>query len=350
MSRITILFLSIFFVGNIIAQDKNFSQFYASPLTLNPALTGAFDGKYRIGINYRDQWRNVLDTPFKTFSTNLEVKFGLDQLLKLRYKDKVAVGLLFFSDKVGGVDFNTSQIALSLAYHKALDLKSKQYLSLGIQSGLNQRNVNYEDFTFDDQFNGIDGYTFPTGEELPSNNFSFTDLSIGLNYTISPNKRFSLFAGGALHHVFEPEQSFYNIDGNSNSLSSKLFRKISTQVSTRINLSNELAITPRILFALQGPHSEINVGTNVRISISEYSGSALYFGAWSRLAAFDQSGYNMDAIVGLVGFEYNGLVLGFSYDANIADLTRYQQGQGAFEISIAYLGEYESETILCPKF
>ena len=29
-------------------QDRLFSQFYASPLTLNPALTGAFEGRYRV--------------------------------------------------------------------------------------------------------------------------------------------------------------------------------------------------------------------------------------------------------------------------------------------------------------
>jgi len=38
------------------AQDPNFSQFFVSPLTLNPALTGKFDGNFRIAGNYRDQW------------------------------------------------------------------------------------------------------------------------------------------------------------------------------------------------------------------------------------------------------------------------------------------------------
>ena len=41
------------------AQDPNFSQFFASPLTLNPALTGKFDGVYRIAGNYRNQWPTI---------------------------------------------------------------------------------------------------------------------------------------------------------------------------------------------------------------------------------------------------------------------------------------------------
>ena len=34
------------------AQDPNFSQFFASPLTLNPAMTGLFDGTFRVAGNY----------------------------------------------------------------------------------------------------------------------------------------------------------------------------------------------------------------------------------------------------------------------------------------------------------
>ena len=37
-------------------QDPHFSQFFSSPLTLNPALTGKFDGVFRAAGNYRDQW------------------------------------------------------------------------------------------------------------------------------------------------------------------------------------------------------------------------------------------------------------------------------------------------------
>ncbi|MES1226414.1 MAG: type IX secretion system membrane protein PorP/SprF, partial [Bacteroidota bacterium] len=42
-----------------LAQDPNFSQFFASPLTLNPALTGKFDGVYRVAGNYRNQWPTI---------------------------------------------------------------------------------------------------------------------------------------------------------------------------------------------------------------------------------------------------------------------------------------------------
>ena len=41
------------------AQDPHFSQFFSSPLTLNPAFTGKFFGTYRIAGNYRNQWPSI---------------------------------------------------------------------------------------------------------------------------------------------------------------------------------------------------------------------------------------------------------------------------------------------------
>jgi hypothetical protein len=62
-----------------------------------------------------------------------------------------------------------------------------------------------------------------------------------------------------------------------------------------------------------------------------------------------EQGFNLDAAVVLVGFELNNVLFGMSYDLNLQALNARQR-QGAFEISIAYLGSFESEGIACPKF
>jgi hypothetical protein len=38
------------------AQDPHFSQFFVSPLALNPAFAGKFDGSYRFSGNFKKQW------------------------------------------------------------------------------------------------------------------------------------------------------------------------------------------------------------------------------------------------------------------------------------------------------
>src|SRR4030095_6911454 len=38
------------------AQDPSFSQFFSSPLNINPALTANINADWRLISNYRDQW------------------------------------------------------------------------------------------------------------------------------------------------------------------------------------------------------------------------------------------------------------------------------------------------------
>ena len=65
--------------ADISAQDIHFSMFYASPITLNPALTGVFDGTYRVAAIYRNQWQSV-STPYNTFAASFDIKLLQDKL------------------------------------------------------------------------------------------------------------------------------------------------------------------------------------------------------------------------------------------------------------------------------
>jgi hypothetical protein len=47
------------------AQDPHFSQYYVYPSWMNPALTGVFDGDYRVSAIHRRQWGNV-SSPYTT--------------------------------------------------------------------------------------------------------------------------------------------------------------------------------------------------------------------------------------------------------------------------------------------
>src|SRR6188508_757804 len=52
--------------------DPHFTQYYVYPAWLNPALTGAFDGQYRVSGIYRNQWGNI-SNPFSTFGFSGEI-------------------------------------------------------------------------------------------------------------------------------------------------------------------------------------------------------------------------------------------------------------------------------------
>jgi type IX secretion system PorP/SprF family membrane protein len=326
------------------AQDKHFTQFYAAPLSLNPALTGAMQGGYRVGSIYRDQWRKVLDNPIKTFSIFADLRF--ESRRKKNSDDALGLGIMFFNDKVSVVDFSTTQIAVSLAYHKALDANSRQFLSFGVQGGLTQRNVNYGSLKFHDQFNGNGSYSGQTDEELPGNNFAYSDFNAGLNYTAAIGRTGRFFAGTALHHFLQPQISFYDNEKKGD----KLLTKVSAQMSANLPLTNDnrVQIHPRLLMALQGPHMEVNAGTNFRFAMGQYGSSAMHFGTWLRPVR-NSDGFGLDAVVALVGLELNNMLFGLSYDLNLKALQANQR-QGSFEVSVTYLGNYNNEEIICPKF
>ncbi len=344
-------FATLFFCSDLTAQDKHFTQYFAVPTLTNPALAGAFRGRYRMGIVRRDQWRQTLETPYVTFAGGVDVRFDTNH--KRGVSDAVGVGLSFFNDKVDDSGFRTTQMALSGAFHKALDDSGVHYLTLGGQMAVNQRSVNYENLTFEDQYNGIGGYTLPTGETLPENNFAFFDIALGLNYTFSPSHRTTFYLGGAVHHLLEPNVSFLAANPDVNIAipdDNRLFRKYTGLIAARFPAGSKLFIIPRALVQIQGPHIEINAGSNVRIAMGDYTPFALHIGGWARPVRNADNTFGLDAVVAMVGIEFDNLLFGFSYDLNLDDLALPGPRRSSFELSVAYLGNFENEEILCPKF
>jgi hypothetical protein len=92
----------------------------------------------------------------------------------------------------------------------------------------------------------------------------------------------------------------------------------------------------------------VNTGTNFRFAMGQYGSTALQFGAWARPVR-NSDGFGLDAVVALVGIELDNMLFGLSYDLNLKALQANQR-QGAFELSVTYLGNYNNEDILCPKF
>ncbi len=347
---ISLLFI-IFLYSSGWAQDQHFSQFFAAPLNLNPALAGSYDGSFRVGAIYRDQWRAALGNAISTYAAGGDIRYKIPFTDK-KNPDFASVGFLFYGDRAQLYDLNTNQISLFLAYHKALDYNTKQFLGLGFQLGIAQKNINYEDLVFGDQFNNIDAFDLESSELLPINNFAYGDYAWGLHYTISPTKTTNVNAGYSMAHFHTPNISFYR---NENELTpdlvrqNNLFIKHSAYFNTSFNITYQLQLTPRFLFISQGPHQELNAGASLRIGRDQFVAQGFHLGAFLR-PVHDFDGYDLDALVLLAGFEYSNMLIGFSYDLNLRDIVQDQKGIGVFEFSISYIGEYENDFTFCPKF
>src|SRR5688572_5091034 len=76
------------------AQDIHFSQYYFSPLTMNPAYTGKYKGDFRLFGNYRKQWRLINDA-YNTFSAGGDMNMYPSNV-------NLSAGLVFVHDQSGG--------------------------------------------------------------------------------------------------------------------------------------------------------------------------------------------------------------------------------------------------------
>lgn len=349
LSRIKFILLFILFIGASTskAQDISFSQAYVTGSYLNPALTGLFNGFVRVSTQYREQGRGSFDTEFKTYSVSADIKYKFNTINKFS-KDILSVGIYYINDRVELYDFNTNVISLNLAYHKALGFRSNQFIGIGFQGGVLQKNINREHLTFADMYNKIDAYSFPTHEPILSNNFAVGDFSLGIYYTISPNHNLSIGTGLAYQHFSTPNLSFYRAN-NIIENTSKLFSKLTYHASLDIKTSSFVTIQPRFSFIKQGPYFDANIGGNIKISSFNWDMIALHFGLSGHVIK-DLDNIGMGALVPFFGLQYKNFMLGVSYDLVMTHLLYSRKNLNAFELSVSYLGEQTNEGLVCPEF
>src|SRR5476651_1241453 len=63
LKRLLVLYFVLFVGKSLHAQDHQYTQFFNSPLYLNPALNGQFDGTLRMNLIYRNQWTSLPGGP-----------------------------------------------------------------------------------------------------------------------------------------------------------------------------------------------------------------------------------------------------------------------------------------------
>ncbi|HRH60914.1 MAG TPA: PorP/SprF family type IX secretion system membrane protein [Chitinophagaceae bacterium] len=190
------------------AQDPHFSQFFSSPLTLNPAFTGKFDGAFRLAGNYRNQWPTI-NRAYQTSTVSADFP-----ILKkvVGETDRLGIGLMGYSDKSAAGAVSFSYFSLSTAFHKALDEDGYKQLGLGLQATYSNMFITTSKLTFEDQLDINGSFSLPTGETFGNSDLksNFFDINAGLLYTSSSTDRNNLYAGVSVYHINRPKQNFSN--------------------------------------------------------------------------------------------------------------------------------------------
>ncbi|MTI30124.1 PorP/SprF family type IX secretion system membrane protein [Xanthovirga aplysinae] len=341
--RFILLFLSATacFSINLKAQDPQFSQFYAAPLFLNPAFTGATPSA-RVGTIIRDQWPAIKDASFISSSTYFDYFFD-------EYNS--GLGAVFNVDRQGAIGPVSTEMILNYAYQ--IRLSETLTLRPGASIGLAIEHINFNKLIFPDDQN-----------ELVGDNQTkvYPDLSLGgLLYSTN------FWVGISAFHLNTPNQAFLEITPDS--INTRLPIKFSIHGGYRIPLympgsnrpgfnrfGKERSISPAFLYKRQGKFSSMELGVYTTLE-------PIVVGLWYRGTpgglspddSLEEQFLKNDAIIFLLGIKVKNLKIGYSYDYTISNL-QIPSG-GAHEVSVTYefqlgkkLPPRNVRQIPCPSF
>lgn len=308
--------------------DPHFSQYYIQPMMLNPALTGAIEGDYRVSAIWRSQYSNTLTT--KGVSAEMVTNKNCN------------IGFNVFNQATNDKAYNYTNAYLSMAYTGVrFGPNADHYLILAMQCGYMNRRFDIGKMQFGDQWVSGLGYdpTVNSGEAFNRPSVSAFDAGAGVAYyDATPNKKVSLFGGVSAFHITRPVYPF--LAGGDQQ---RLPVRYSVHAGARIIASDLLSIVPNALYMREGDAQEKMAGAYLQVYATETTD--LMFGANYRIS---------DAISPFAGFYYKGLTLGISYDVNASSKTAGVTKGNSLEVSISFVGQKKNSTgtksFYCPRF
>jgi len=334
--KITSFLIFVILATGLHAQDIHFSQFLSSPLNLNPALCGSYEGDLRLCLNHKGQWQSFANA-YSTFSASFDANLKVPFVRKSRF----GAGLLLNSDKSGDGNLSTNQVKINLSWHQPITGDSSLFVSAGVNAGFTNHGVDVNLLHFGSQY--IDGQfnpDAPANETFVSDKISYFDYSAGLNIGYISKSTVLYHIGFSVQHINEPEKSFNQSD------EIVLPRKYVYHAGCEWNIKDDLFLDPFIMFMHQGTYIESDVGAIIRVAYNPLGLKYIFTGLSMR---------SRDSGILMMGANYQNIRLTLSYDINLSKLSTISYGRGGIELSLIYIYQkprpYEPPYYRkCPEF
>ena len=333
MRKFLIVLASALLSVTVHAQDPHFSQFFASPLTLNPAFTGKFDGEWRLAVNHRDQWPTI---PKAYVTSSASVDFHILKN-KVPEGDIFGVGISALTDASANSQLKLNYGSLSMSYHKALDENGYNTIGAGFQGTYSSLTLDDTKLTFEDMLRQ-NGFTGARTDFLTNGaNQNYIDMNAGLLFSGSTNGSNNYYAGVSAYHINRPKVGFKD-------KFYYLANRLTIHAGGTLPLTDALNVNASVIHQVQSKASETTLGAALSFNVTadEVNPASFFVGSWLRIN---------DAIIPYIGLEINGLRFGASYDVNYSSLKTATASRGGSEFSIIYIKrKSEVKGIPCPKF
>jgi type IX secretion system PorP/SprF family membrane protein len=340
LGAIQVLLLSVL---RISAQDIHFSNIHASPVFLNPAMTGIINARGRGIAIARSQWQ-LNDKGYQSVLSSADTR-----LFKgLSGNDDFGIGLQLTTDRAGDLQLSSTEAAFSVAYLKALNRNGDHLVSFGLKYALVQQRIDLDNLK-----------VFQPDPFFEDPDFSpvlrYFDLSLGLGWFYPIDRNNNLYLGASLFHLNAQTLSF---ERNRNAIIPGAFqyRKYVIHGGASIRLNSGIDLLPSLVMARQGPHYEMSMGAYLRLSrgggIKFSSDVRLYGGLWGKVASPGLD-FQRDAIIVAFRLDYLNFQTALAFDLTISEYAAASKGFGGPELSLIYLLENpkgKKSRVVCPGF
>ena len=300
------------------AQDPHFSQYFSSPLTINPANTGNSYGKGRLVMNYRNQWQGI-GNPYLTGTISYDGEILKD---KVGAGNRLALGVMGMYDKTADGGLVSNYAAVSAGYHLWLDAEESSRLSIGFQSSMVNKHLDFSKLTFESQFSsGGFNISVPPNQNFTSGNINYIDFNTGLLFTKNGEKG-SVYVGASFYHITRPSETFLGAKD----------QRLASRFNFSIGGSLDVGEVDRILFSgllmNQASVTTATIGATYEKFIdSNAEEMCFYLGSWYRYK---------DAVIPYVGYRLNDIQLGLTYDVTTSGLNLSGTRNRSIELSFLY--------------
>lgn len=312
------------------AQDMHFSQIYETPVALNPANTGFYNGYFRASANYREQWASM-GQAFKTIG--ISVDGGIYK--SKRRKGFVGIGGTVFSDRAGAGNLSNTIALLNVS--GIIKTSKKSAMSLGIYGGSNSTTANFSKLTYASQYDGnnIDPQQASL-ENVAFRNYTTTDLGAGFAYEYQSVKvdqdhddKTIFRIGVAAHHINRPTQEFG--PGSTYRLPVRYVGMFTSHFDFE---DTKFSITPAFVLQKQGKAFQFVTGSFVKYRVKmgtkvtgQKTENAIGFGLFYR---------SDDGLIPKFSYEFGDFAVGLSYDVNLSGYKASSRYMGGFEVALRY--------------
>jgi type IX secretion system PorP/SprF family membrane protein len=309
-----IIFILLACNSSLQAQDPVYSQFYNSPLQLNPAFAG--NTTYPLfHVNSRVQWPN-LSNAYTTYSASYDQYFE---------RTNSGLGLNILADDAGNGILKTINIGGIYSYR--LRLQEGYNIKIGLEAAYVQTRLDWSKLIFSDQIDpgsGIitsGGTILPSTEVEPNNlNSGYLDISTGF---LLYNPLFHIGLG--LKHVNNPQNAL--LEGTQTFIGVPTRFTLHAGMQINFDRGNKVDegsfISPNVLLIKQGGFYQINIGAYTSIR-------QLLGGVWYR-----HTFNNSDAIIFSIGAKVDAFKIQYSFDYTVSELSINSGGTHEIGIKVA---------------